>query len=94
MLSPLLAIQTASIGRWPDDIAGWKVGMVPQSFRQQLAAERLTGPIFKSSVFEVEPGSNNTMPIYSGGFAAVEAEFILELATTVEPIERETASAA
>ena len=83
------AIQTASIARWPDEIGGWKVGMVPGVFREKLAAERLAGPIFKSSIFGVESGSSKTMPIYSGGFAAVEAEFVLQLATTIEPIERE-----
>lgn len=82
------AIQTASITRWPDEIAGWKVGMVPKSFRARLNAERLSGPIFKTSVFGIEPGATKTMPIYSGGFAAVEAEFVFRLATTIAPTER------
>lgn len=63
--------------------------MVPEAFREPLDAERLAGPIFKSSIFRIEPNSTKTMPIFSGGFAAVEAEFILQLATTIEPIERE-----
>ncbi len=88
-LADAYSIQTASIARWPDQIAGWKVGMVPENFRQTLAAQRLCGPIFKSSIFTIEPGCSKTMPIYSGGFAAVEAEFVLKLATTIEPIERQ-----
>jgi 2-keto-4-pentenoate hydratase len=81
-------VQAASIARWPDEIAGWKVGMVPDSDRSRLAAERLAGPIFKSSIADIEPGSTQSMPIYRGGFAAVEAEFVLRLATTIEPSRR------
>lgn len=88
-LQDAYAIQTASIARWPDEVAGWKVGMVPQNLRAKLAAERLAGPIFKSSIFKVEPETTNTMSIYGGGFAAVEAEFVLQLATTVEPVEKD-----
>ena len=88
-LEKAYAVQAASIARWPDEIAGWKVGMVPKIFREQLAAERIVGPIFKSSIFGIEPGSIRKMPIYSGGFAAVEAEFVFQLATTIEPFERE-----
>ena len=88
-LEEAYAIQTASIARWPDEVAGWKVGMVPTAYRERLAAERLAGPIFKSSIFSVDTNSTMTMPIYSGGFAAVEAEFLLALATTVAPSSRD-----
>ena len=88
-LADAYAVQSASIARWPDEIMGWKVGMVPGEFRSSLQAERLAGPIFKSSIFEAEAGSSNRMHIYSGGFAAVEAEFVLKLATTIQPVERE-----
>lgn len=88
-LAQAYAVQTASIARWPDDIAGWKVGMVPEDDRPRLDAERLAGPIFKSFVFEVGSGSTRTMAIYERGFAAVEAEFVLQLATTIQPVARE-----
>lgn len=83
------AVQAASMAVWPDEIAGWKVGMVPESFRGSLDAERLAGPIFKSTVFDIEPGGSITMPIFEGGFAAVEAEFVFRLKRTVEPAIRE-----
>ncbi len=86
-LNEAYALQAASIARWPDDVAGWKVGMVPESYRVKLASERLAGPIFKTSIFRNE--LTNTMPIYSGGFAAVEAEFILELKIAIEPSNRD-----
>lgn len=83
------AIQSASITRWPDEVAGWKVGMVPPEYRQPLAAERLSGPIFRSSVFAIEPGAAKTMSIFREGFAAVEAEFVFRIGTTIEPEEKE-----
>jgi 2-keto-4-pentenoate hydratase len=83
------AIQSASIARWPDQIAGWKVGKVPESFRAGLAAERLAGPIFKSTIFSIDADSVTTMPIYEGGFAAIEAEFVFEIAADIEPTIRD-----
>jgi 2-keto-4-pentenoate hydratase len=84
-LEEAYAIQAASITRWPDTVAGWKVGKIPEPYRQLVGAERLAGPIFSSSIFNVEPDSSRTMPIYSDGFAAIEAEFILVLGATIEP---------
>ncbi len=88
-LESAYAIQRASISRWPDEVAGWKVGMVAPEYRHNLAAERLAGPVFAQTVFRIEPGERITMPIYSGGFAAVEAEFIFVLADTIEPVARD-----
>ncbi len=79
------AIQSASIARWPDKISGWKVGMVPEIFRALLGAERLCGPIFQSSVCTIEAGASRVMPIFNGGFAAVEAEFVFQLSDSIEP---------
>ncbi|MEM1263842.1 MAG: 2-keto-4-pentenoate hydratase [Pseudomonadota bacterium] len=87
-LAAAYAVQSASIARWPDAVAGWKVGMVAPDYRQLLAAERLSGPIFRRSVYRVAPGDDVAMPIYKGGFAAVEAEFVFELEKTIEPVVR------
>ncbi len=88
-LETAYAIQAASIARWNDEIAGWKVGLVPPAFREDLSAVRLAGPIFKSSIVFVQPGATTEMPIFTGGFAAVEAEFVFRLATTVDPVEKD-----
>ncbi len=82
------AIQSASIGRWPDTVAGWKVGLLSPQDQKRYAAERLAGPIFRSQIHEVSTGSRTAMPIYAGGFAAVEAEFVFRLGSTVEPKDR------
>ena len=87
------AIQAASIARWADTVAGWKIGMIPAEDRLRIGEERLAGPIFKSSIVAIEPGATRTMPIYSGGFAAVEAEFVLELGCAIHPSETEYSDA-
>ncbi len=83
------AIQSASIERWPDTVAGWKVGLLPSPARERYSTERLAGPIFRSQIHEVATGSSTAMPIYVGGFAAVEAEFVFRLGKTVKPVDRE-----
>ncbi len=84
-LDDAYAIQTASITRWGDTVAGWKIGMIPADHRLLVGDERLAGPIFKSSIVRIESGATRTMPIYEGGFAAVEAEFVLELGCAIHP---------
>lgn len=86
-LEQAYAIQSASIARWPDAVAGWKIGFIPAADHARFSAERVAGPIFKSSIHRIEAGACRTMPIYVGGFAAVEAEFVFELGTTVKPSE-------
>ncbi len=83
------AIQSASITRWPDTVAGWKVGLLPPAAQERYSAERLAGPIFRTQIHEVAAGSSTAMPIYVGGFAAVEAEFIFRLGRAVEPVDRQ-----
>ena len=82
------AIQSASIARWPDSVGGWKVGLLPPQYQERYSTERLAGPIFDSQIHEVTTGSSMAMPIYVGGFAAIEAEFVFRLGKTVEPIDR------
>ncbi len=84
-LDEAYAIQEASIARWGDTVAGWKIGMIPADDRLRVGDERLAGPIFKSSIVRIESGATRTMPIYEGGFAAVEAEFVLELGCAIHP---------
>ncbi|MBT8093609.1 MAG: fumarylacetoacetate hydrolase family protein [Gammaproteobacteria bacterium] len=83
------AIQAASISRWPDSVAGWKVGLLSPPDQKRYSTERLAGPIFRSQVHEVSTGSRIAMPIFVGGFAAVEAEFVFRFGKTVEPNDRQ-----
>ena len=82
------AVQAASIARWPDDVAGWKVARLPVGDRERFPAKRLFGPVFGSSIRTVDSGSETVATIYDGGFAAIEAEFVLEVAAAIPPAAR------
>lgn len=92
-LQQAYAIQMASIARWPDEVAGWKVAMLPPTSRETLGAERLAGPIFRSTICRAASGTCTSIPVFVGGFAAVEAEFVIELGETVPPSNKEFADA-
>ncbi len=84
-LEQAYAIQSASAERWPDEVAAWKVARLSPTDRERFQTERLAGPVFRSSIQTVEPGSCGVMAIYEGGFAAIEAEYALELGAAVPP---------
>lgn len=73
------AVQDHAIGLWDDQIAGWKIGRIPDAWLERLGAPRLTGPIFQRAVWTAAEGETVDFPVFEGGFAAVEAEFILKL---------------
>ena len=71
-------------------IAGWKVGRIPDADAGPLGANRLAGPIFAGTVIDEPARAEAGMPAYSGGFIALEAEFMLRLrvpATTAFPAD-------
>lgn len=82
-LSEAYAIQDASIARWPDRVAGWKIGLVPMAYRTSVGADRLAGPIFSRLVQMARPGQTAQLEVFEGGFGAVEAELIFRLAEDV-----------
>ncbi len=71
-------LQDLSIQGWQDRPAGWKIGLVPPPLRAELGAERLSGPIFSRAVWR-DAGTPLPVPVFQGGFAAVEAEFVFRL---------------
>ena len=75
--------QNLAIKSWPDRLIGWKVGMIPPPLRAIYAADRLAGAIFqrglREAVGEVE------FPVFVGGFAAVEAEFVVRIGADAPP---------
>lgn len=72
------ATQEIAIGLFPDEIVGWKVGMVPPAQQPALGAHRLAGPIFRRNLWT--PSAEPTpLPEIEGGFAAVEAEFVARM---------------
>lgn len=78
------ALQDRSISLWPDKVAGWKIGMTPPAFRADAEFDRVAGPIFAGSV-RAYAGAAVVMPVFDGGFAAIEAEFLFRIGRTIEP---------
>jgi 2-keto-4-pentenoate hydratase len=70
-------IQEVAIHLWPDEIVGWKIGLVPPPLRERLGADRVAGPIFSRAVRTA--GGVVEFPVFEGGFAAVEAEFVFRM---------------
>lgn len=71
------AMQDAAIDAWDDHLAGWKVALVRPDLRAAFGAERLAGPVFKRGLWQAQDGNGNDLPVIPGGFAAVEAEFVI-----------------
>ena len=99
------ACQDAAIAQWPDEVQGWKVGRILEPWLSRVGEERLVGPIFSR---EVRPAADREparpaldaaahavvpFPVFEGGFAAVEAEFIVRLGADGEPGRREWTAA-
>jgi 2-keto-4-pentenoate hydratase len=72
-------VQDVAIGLWPDEIAGWKVGRIPEPLQAELGADRVMGPVFRRNVWLADPGKPTILPVIQGGFAAVEAEYVFRI---------------
>lgn len=79
-LDEAYAIQDAAIDLWPDDIAGWKIGLIQPAFRAAFGAERIAGPIFGADTTLASGDAPVDLPVFAGGFAAIEAEFVIRIA--------------
>lgn len=78
-------IQDIAIGLCGQPIGGWKVGRIPLDLEDQFRIDRLAGPIFARTIHQVDAGATIDMPIYVGGFAAVEAEFVAVIGKDAPP---------
>ncbi|MEX0645990.1 MAG: hypothetical protein WD076_11815 [Parvularculaceae bacterium] len=72
-------IQRRAIELWPDAIAGWKVGRIIGDAEKEFGCDRLAGPIFTRTILQASAANPTRFPVYEGGFAAVEGEFIVVL---------------
>lgn len=78
-LAAAYAIQDAALGLWPGKVAGWKIGRVPPTWEPIVGAHRIAGPIFAEAVWPAAVDGEREFPVFEGGFAAVEAEYIFRL---------------
>lgn len=79
------ACQREAIRLWPDAIAGWKVGYIAPERRDDSGEDRLIGPIFSRAIQNATSGQCLDFPVFIGGFAAVEAEFVFRLGRNADP---------
>ena len=79
-LEEAYAYQAQAIDLWPDTVAGWKIGRIQPPWLERLGESRLVGPIFRRGIRAIVAGEPTDFPVFPGGFAAVEAEFIFRLA--------------
>lgn len=84
-LAEAYQIQDLQIEASSDEIAGWKIGMVVPELREAMGAERIIGPAFKAITHFAKDGEEVVLPVFAGGFIAVEAEVVIELAQDIEP---------
>lgn len=84
-LADSAAVQELALQISGETVAGWKVAMVPPPLRAPLAAERITGPVDATSVVRVDDGGSVEVSVFDGGFAAVEAEFVVVLGEDLRP---------
>ncbi len=85
-------IQDIAIGLWGQVIGGWKVARIPPHLEKGLGTDRLAGPIFEQCIQKVTAGAPTNISVFSGGFAAIEAEFIAVIGEDA-PVSQRTWSA-
>jgi 2-keto-4-pentenoate hydratase len=80
-LDAAYACQAAGIQRWPDTVAGWKVGWIAADEQTRVGEERLVGPVFLRHLRQVAVDAEPyTIAVYAGGFGAIEAEVAFRIA--------------
>ena len=84
-LNAAYAYQDRAIALWPDFLAGWKVGRIGPPWLERLGEDRLVGPIFRRGIRLAPPEQVVEFPVFQGGFAAVEAEFVFRLGADAPP---------
>jgi 2-keto-4-pentenoate hydratase len=77
--------QDEAIALWDDVVAGWKVGWISESHARKFGVNRLVGPIFSRGVKRLNGVDAMDVPVFAGGFAAIEAEFVFQLSVDAPP---------
>ncbi|MDV6331711.1 2-keto-4-pentenoate hydratase [Asticcacaulis sp. 201] len=80
-------IQDAALDAWHQPLVGWKIARIHPDF-QARHGERMAGPIFANTLKDYN-GEELVYPVFTGGFAAVEAEFVLRIDHDADPEKTE-----
>lgn len=81
-LAAAYAIQEDALRLADSAPGGWKVAMIAPAFRDRYTADRLCGPIGAGTIEAVTDGASVAARVFAGGFAAVEAEFVVRITAT------------
>jgi len=73
-------VQDLCLSGWGDELVAWKVAGLNPDLHEQFQAQRQSGPVFRRGL-QFSTGRDHVMaPVFAQGFAAIEAEFVVELA--------------
>jgi len=89
-LEAAYAIQRRGIMLTGVPVVGWKVGRLAPDLAARFGTERLGGPIFQNRMIDAIDGSKAAVPVLPG-FAAAEAEVLVQLRETPPPGLNQTA---
>jgi 2-keto-4-pentenoate hydratase len=81
------ASQDTALDQWHQVLAGWKIARLHPDFQAAMGTERLAGPIFRPAFKDYNAPLN--VPVFDGGFGAVEAEYILRIDHDTDPEKTE-----
>lgn len=82
-LSDSYAIQEQAIRLWNRPVAGWKIGRLAPDKQTLHGTERLAGPVFDTLCKPYD--GDVEIPVFTGGFAAVEAEYVFRVGADADP---------
>lgn len=78
-LSGSYRIQDLALAQWDEPVVAWKVGRIAPELQARLGEQRVSGPVFARNLWRAGDGQTVPFPVFEGGFAAVEGEFIYRL---------------
>ncbi len=86
-LATAYEIQDCALAVWNRKVGGWKVGKINPPADALLGANRLVGPAF-ADLIRFADDTQGCFKVFKGGFAAVEAEFMLRIAPMNGPLPK------
>jgi 2-keto-4-pentenoate hydratase len=82
-LAGAYSVQDAAIASFDQPIIGWKVGRIFPPLSDRFGADRLAGPIFSTTTQHNDDAVVGR--IFTGGFGAAEAEFLIKIGADLSP---------
>lgn len=86
-LADAYRVQERAISLSGRSVIGWKVAGIRPDLRESLGANRLAGPVMAGNVHHLPTGGTVRAPVFVGGFAALEAEFVAVFARDLRPVD-------